>query len=84
MRAAFARTSTRVSSISWIICRIIFSGSSARSSAAFRLALMMSVSREKIPMTCSFLWMPTVQPSNRPIARPAPNISQCSLLRLRR
>src|SRR5690606_15116337 len=33
---------------------IIFSGSSARSRTELRLALMMSVSREKIPMTCSF------------------------------
>jgi len=53
MRAALLRTSTRVSSISWIICRIIFSGSSARSRTEFRLALMMSVRREKIPISSS-------------------------------
>ena len=49
-RAEELRTSTRVSSISWIIRRIIFSGSSALSSSAFRLEFTMSDILEKIPM----------------------------------
>ena len=54
--AAADRISTSVSSISWIISRMIFSGSSAFSSTALMFALMMSLNREKIPMvSCSWL-----------------------------
>ena len=49
-RAEELRTSTRVSSISWIISRIIFSGSSAWSSMELMFELMMSVMRENMPM----------------------------------
>ena len=46
-RAEVERTSTRASSISLMIRRTIFSGSSALSSKAFKFELMMSVMREK-------------------------------------
>ena len=49
-RAAAERTSTSVSSISWIMRRTIFSGSSALSSMALMFELTMSVKREKIPI----------------------------------
>src|SRR5687767_4755034 len=50
VRAAEERTSTKVSSISMMIIRIIFDGSSALSSKSVTLAAMMSRVREKIPM----------------------------------
>jgi hypothetical protein len=50
-RAAAERTSTRVSSISWMISRTTFSGSSALSSIALMLELMMSLILEKTPMS---------------------------------
>ena len=50
VRAAEARTSTRVSSISRMIIRIIFAGSSALSSRSVTLAAMISRVREKMPM----------------------------------
>ena len=54
-RAAAERTSTRQSSISWMMRRAIFSGSSALSSMALRLELMMSDSREKTPISEPFV-----------------------------
>src|SRR3569833_2953008 len=51
VRAADARTSTRVSSISRMIMRIILAGSSALSSRSVKLAAMMSRVREKMPMS---------------------------------
>ena len=48
--AAEARTSTRVSSISRMIIRIILAGSSALSSRSVTLAAMISRVREKMPM----------------------------------
>jgi hypothetical protein len=48
VRAAEARTSTRVSSISRMIIRIIFAGSSALSSRSVMLAATMSRVREKM------------------------------------
>jgi hypothetical protein len=53
VRTEVERTSTSVSSISWMIRRTIFSGSSALSSMALRLALTMSVILEKMPMVFS-------------------------------
>src|SRR3569623_2623559 len=50
VRAAEARTSTNVSSISRMIMRIIFAGSSALSKRSVKLAAMMSRVREKLPM----------------------------------
>jgi hypothetical protein len=50
VRAAEARTSTRVSSISRMIMRIIFAGSSARSSRSVTFAATMSRVREKMPI----------------------------------
>src|SRR4051812_2360633 len=50
VRAAEARTSTRVSSISRMIMRIILAGSSALSSRSVTLAAMISRVREKMPM----------------------------------
>src|SRR3954454_4444890 len=50
VRTVLERTSTSVSSISWMTRRISFSGSSARSRMELRLELMMSVRREKMPM----------------------------------
>jgi hypothetical protein len=47
-RAAEARTSTRVSSISRMTIRIIFAGSSDRSSISVMFAAKMSRDREKI------------------------------------
>jgi len=47
-RAALARTSTKVSSISRMTMRIIFAGSSDRSSSSVMLAAKMSRVREKI------------------------------------
>lgn len=44
------RTSTSVSSISWMIRRTIFSGSSALSSKALMFEFTISVKREKIPI----------------------------------
>ena len=55
MRAEADRTSTNVSSISWMIRRIIFSGSSALSHIAFRFEFTMSDSLEKIPMSVFLL-----------------------------
>ena len=52
-RAAEARTSTRVSSISRMIMRIIRAGSSARSSSSVKLAAKISRVREKIPIHCT-------------------------------
>ena len=49
-RAALARTSTSVSSISMMIMRIILAGSSARSRRSVKLAATMSRVRLKIPM----------------------------------
>src|SRR5690349_10485316 len=54
-RAAAERTSTRQSSISWMISRAIFSGSSALSSIALMFELMMSDSREKTPISEPFV-----------------------------
>src|SRR4051812_30762774 len=50
VRTAAERTSTSVSSISWIISFTIFSGSSAWSRSELMLAFTMSVRREKMPM----------------------------------
>jgi hypothetical protein len=50
VRAADARTSTSVSSISRMIMRIILAGSSALSSRSVTLAAMISRVREKIPI----------------------------------
>ena len=55
VRAAEARTSTRVSSISRMIMRTIFAGSSALSSRSVTLAAMMSRVREKIPISSLLL-----------------------------
>src|SRR6478672_12008425 len=49
-RAAEARTSTSVSSISRITMRIIFAGSSERSRSSVMLAAKISRVREKIPI----------------------------------
>src|SRR5690606_31937270 len=46
------RTSTRVSSISWMTMRIIFSGFSALSSRELMLELMMSDSLENMLICC--------------------------------
>jgi len=54
VRAAEARTSTSVSSISRMIMRIIFAGSSALSSRSAKLAATMSRVREKMPIRYSF------------------------------
>src|SRR5688572_14449429 len=55
VRAAEARTSTKVSSISRMIMRIIFAGSSALSSRSVILAATISRVREKMPMGKSSL-----------------------------
>jgi hypothetical protein len=55
-RAAADLTSTSVSSISWIIKRTIFSGSSALSRIALMLEFTMSLNLVKIPMMFP-LWM---------------------------
>jgi hypothetical protein len=54
VRAADARTSTSVSSISRMIIRIIFAGSSALSSRSAKFAATMSRVREKMPILSSF------------------------------
>ena len=70
-RAGLLRTSTRVSSISWMISRIIFSGSSALSHSAFRLEFTMSEILEKFP--CLSLGFPhsPARPSQRSRAQPS-------------
>ena len=52
-RAAVERTSTNVSSISWIMRRTSFSGSSALSRIELMFEFTMSVKREKMPMARS-------------------------------
>jgi hypothetical protein len=52
VRAAEARTSTSVSSISRMIIRIILAGSSAFSIRSAKFAATMSRVREKMPIYC--------------------------------
>ncbi len=56
-RAEVERTSTSVSSISWIISRTSFCGSSALSNSVLMLAFTISAKREKIPMMLSSVSM---------------------------
>jgi len=63
VRTAEERTSTSVSSISWMMSRIIFSGSWARSRIALMLEFTISARREKIPMVVTPTAGATAAPS---------------------